>query len=240
MLSVVEIFSRYSFAEVTQSRTKWYRTSICLEACDERDSLTKQQHLSYRYRPLEPNWDWLVKTYTPADRAKNPLLPRQMRLWIRPWSLKWYCTPEFSISKRLLHCRIWSNIRLLTFDCPHNRQSMSRCSPLHLGSYLNRRGCQGLVCPLDIQIHAWLHSNGINLGCINLLTTPIAWAMSGRVAIIVYIKKPTASAYNTDFISSPSGQDVRQSRWDNRRLMGSGVEADLVDCILKRSRTRPM
>ena len=31
-LSVVETFSRLSFPWVTQSRTKWYRTSICLEA----------------------------------------------------------------------------------------------------------------------------------------------------------------------------------------------------------------
>jgi hypothetical protein len=31
MLSVVETFSRLSFSLVTQSRTKWYWTSICLE-----------------------------------------------------------------------------------------------------------------------------------------------------------------------------------------------------------------
>ena len=31
-LSVVDIFSKPIFLEMTQSRTKWYRTSICLEA----------------------------------------------------------------------------------------------------------------------------------------------------------------------------------------------------------------
>ena len=31
-LSVVDIFSKPIFPEMTQSRTKWYRTSICLEA----------------------------------------------------------------------------------------------------------------------------------------------------------------------------------------------------------------
>ena len=30
-LSVVDIFSKLIFPEMTQSRTKWYRTSICLE-----------------------------------------------------------------------------------------------------------------------------------------------------------------------------------------------------------------
>ena len=35
---------------------------------------------------------------------------------------------------------------------------------------------------------------------------------SGRVATIAYIREPTAGAYGTDFISSPSELDVGQSR----------------------------
>ena len=50
---------------------------------------------------------------------------------------------------------------------------------------------------------------------------------SGRVATIAYIREPTASAYGTDFISSPSV---------GRRLMGSGVEVDLAECMLKHSK----
>ena len=63
--------------------------------------------------------------------------------------------------------------------------------------------------------------------------------MSGRVATIAYIREPIAGAYDTDFISSPFGPDVEQSHSYIRRLMGSGVEveADLTDCMLKRSKT---
>ena len=63
-------------------------------------------------------------------------------------------------------------------------------------------------------------------------------AMSGRVMTIAYIREPTTGAYGTDFISFPSRPDLRQSRRDNGRLMGSGVEPDLADCMLKRSRKR--
>ena len=76
--------------------------------------------------------------------------------------------------------------------------------------------------------------------CMNLLMTPTTWAISTRVATIAYIREPTIGAYGTDFIFSPTGADVGQSHWDNRSLMGSGVEADLADCMLKCSKKGPM
>jgi hypothetical protein len=72
----------------------------------------------------------------------------------------------------------------------------------------------------------------------NLLTTATACAMSGRVATLAYITEPTAGAYGTDFIWSPSGPGVGQSFRDSRTLAGSGVVADRAECMLNRSKIR--
>jgi hypothetical protein len=72
----------------------------------------------------------------------------------------------------------------------------------------------------------------------NLLTIPTAYAMSSRVATIAYINEPTASAYGTDFIWSPSGPGVGRSYRDSRRLAGSGVIADWAECMLNCSNIR--
>jgi hypothetical protein len=74
----------------------------------------------------------------------------------------------------------------------------------------------------------------------NLLTIPTAYAMSGYVKTIAYINEPTAGAYGTDFIWSPSGPGVEQSFLDSRRLAGSGVVADRAECMLNRSNIRRM
>ena len=76
---------------------------------DESGSSTEQQHPDCRCRQLEPNWGWLVETYTPTDRAIEPLSLRWIQLRIRPRLLQGSCTPEVSTSTRLLHCRIWSH-----------------------------------------------------------------------------------------------------------------------------------
>ena len=60
--------------------------------------------------------------------------------------LRWMCTPEVSTSVRLLLCRIWNSIRLLTFDCPHNWRSLSRCNRLRLSLCSVRIECRRLLC----------------------------------------------------------------------------------------------
>jgi hypothetical protein len=76
--------------------------------------------------------------------------------------------------------------------------------------------------------------------CMNLLTIPTAYAMSGRVVTIAYINEPTVGAYGTDFIWSPSGLGVGQSFRGSRRLAGSVVIVEPAECMLKRSKIRQM
>ena len=60
MLSIVEIFSRPSFPKVMQSWTKWYPTSICLEACciTSRTSLNTGVFLTLLQRGGK---DWMLE-----------------------------------------------------------------------------------------------------------------------------------------------------------------------------------
>ena len=51
--------------------------------CDEPDIWTKRQHSNCHCRQLKPTWDCLDKTYTPYDRAIEPVSLRRTQLCIR-------------------------------------------------------------------------------------------------------------------------------------------------------------
>ena len=144
---------------------------------------------------------------------------------------------------RLLHSQTWNSIRLSIFDYPHSQQNLSLCTWVPTTSKIsfgpNRMS-------LSFVPTIYLDTCFIAFQCdqpeffMNLLMTLTEWAMSSPIVTIVYIKEPTSGAYDTDFISSPSGPNVGQSRWDSRRLMGSTMVEDLTDCMLEHFKTRPI
>ena len=78
---------------------------------------TDQHHLNYRYGNLATNRSHLVETCALVDWAIRPLWLYWTWIHIQPRSFMWLCGPAFSTFTRLLHCRIWSNIWVLTLDC---------------------------------------------------------------------------------------------------------------------------
>ena len=133
-LTTLEIFCRSSLPLVTQSRTKWYWTSICFEALLCTRFFNKATTLCH-CRQLEPNRDRLVEMYMPIYRAIKLISPRWMWLHIRLRSSRWSCTLEVLTSTILLHCQIWISTRLLTLGCWDSRPSLSRCNRLCLRSW---------------------------------------------------------------------------------------------------------
>ena len=155
-LSVVDIFLRPSFPEMTKSWTKWYQMSMCFEAFWWSGLVDKAVA---PFTVVVNHWNRIgvgspEHASMPIDQDIGPLLSRRMRLRIRPRLLMWSCTLKVSTSMKLLQCQIWISSRWSTFGYPSNWQSPSQCSQQCLSSCLDRIGCHSLLCPSDIWTHA--------------------------------------------------------------------------------------